>query len=152
MPSLGKGIVLYYIEATNSLYQSAAGNLNDANSASGTALACRRARRRAMPTTETCTMRLHGLVCGKRLEPDEYRKYVRCSACRSLGAAAKRVSDKNIAEGRGKRKHAAKKVRVRAGDRAKVRSVNSHAHRADYNSCIESSHQYCHTLARIRFG
>lgn len=68
-------------------------------------------------------MKRYGTVCGKLLEPYEYRKFVRCFDCRAYGAARQRKSLDKIAAACGKRKNAPKKVRVQTGKRSNARPV-----------------------------
>lgn len=63
-------------------------------------------KKRPMPTTEICTKIMRGGgICAAPLPPDEIGVYCRCYRCRLVAAEGKRRSNRNIANGCGKRRH-----------------------------------------------
>lgn len=83
-----------------------------------------RTRKRPKPTTIICTMPAKGGgQCGRNLTADEIGKWTRCKACRAMATAVKRQSNHNIAQGRGKRKHAQEAQRLQ---RAKVNNIQQY--------------------------
>lgn len=83
--------------------------------ASTTASAQRRRSKRTFVLTRTCTKRGKGVnndgLCGRPLDAEDVGKYMRCTQCRLKDVHDKRKSLRDIAEGRGVRKHLGKRNR-----------------------------------------